>query len=66
MSRKKARHLYLELSRRILTQSDCEKKIGEVLKFYNRNWKPDLRKFGGYKATWNSEPMLSLRKSVGM
>lgn len=68
MTRKKARNLLLEMSRRIyLQQHGSLKGFGEVAKFYRDSWRhKDYKSTGGYKKAWNSEIMVALRKSVGM
>ena len=68
MSRKRARHLMLECSRRIyLNYYGTLKGFGKTARFYGDNWRhSDYKSTGGYKAAWNSEIMQELRKSVGM
>ena len=67
MKRDKMRHLMMELCRRMYLQRHGSLKgWGKDAKFYNRNWMPDVNKFGGYKATWESKVMRDLRNSVGM
>lgn len=67
MTRKHARKLMLELSRRIyLQQNSTLKGFGKIASFYRSNWRSDARKLGGYKAIWENEFMRELRDSVGM
>ena len=57
----------MELSRRMYLQRyGGLKGWGEDAKFYDRNWKPDINKLGGYKSAWESEIIRELRKSCGM
>lgn len=68
MNRKRARHLMLELSRRIHIEryGSC-KGFGETAKFYRDEWRHlDYTKTGGYKTAWNSNIMVAIRKSVNM
>ena len=57
MTRKRARHLMLELSRRIqLVQCGNLKGFGKIARFYDDNWRHiDYKSTGGYKSAWNSE-----------
>lgn len=68
MTRKKARKLMRELSRRLyLQQHGTLKGFGKIDKFYDDSWRhKDYRVTGGYKAAWNLDIMVDLRKSVGM
>lgn len=67
MTRKTARKLCIEMARRIyLNQNGTLKGFGKVERFYDRNWRPDIRPHGGYKAVWNSELLKDIRQSVGM
>lgn len=68
MTRKKARHLNLELCRRLyLKEHGNLKGFGKIAKFYSDSWRhKDYSKTGGYKAAWNNEVMVTLRKSVEM
>ena len=68
MTRKKARKLMTELSRRIyLENHGTLKGFGKVSKFYNDNWRHiDYSKTGGYKKAWNNDIMVQLRQSFGM
>lgn len=68
MKRKRARHLLLEVARRVyLGQHGTLKGFGKVAKFYRDEWRHlDYTATGGYKAAWNCEAMAALRKSVGM
>ena len=68
MNRKRARHLLLEVSRRLyLKEHGNLKGFGKIAKFYNDDWRhTDYKVTGGYKAAWNNEIMVRLRESVGM
>lgn len=67
MSRKRARHLFLELARKIqVDQKKSLKGFGKTARFYDDNWRPKVHELGGYKGAWNSEIIQDLRKSVGM
>ncbi len=68
MSRKRARHLLIEMSRRLYLEEHGDLKgFGRVMKFYNDDWRhKDFKSTGGYKAGWNCEIMRQLRASLGM
>lgn len=68
MTRKKARHLLMEFARRIYMQEHGTLKgFGKIAKHYSDSWRHEnYAVTGGYKAAWNSEIMVQLRKSVGM
>jgi len=70
MTRRRARHLMLEISRRLYLQEHGNLKgFGktQIYKFYNDDWRHrDYSVTRGYKNAWNSECMLMLRKAVGM
>lgn len=68
MTRKKARHLNMELCRRLYEREHGTLKgFGIIAKWYSDSWRhTDYSKTGGYKATWNNDVMVQLRKSVGM
>lgn len=68
MSRKRARHLLLELSRRLyLKEHGNLKGFGKIAKFYNDDWRhKDYKTTGGYKKAWNSDLMVQLRATLGM
>lgn len=68
MTRKKARHLMLELARRLYLQNNGNLKgFGKIAKFYRDSYRHnDYFVSGGYKATWNSELIVLLRETVGM
>ena len=68
MTRKRARHLLLEVSRRAyLKQYGSLKGWGKIAKHYRDDWRhKDYTATGGYKNAWNSEIMTLLRESVGM
>ena len=57
----------MEFSRRIyLKHHGNLKGFGKIAKFYRDGWRPDVRTIGGYKGMWNSDVMLTLRKTIGM
>lgn len=67
MNRKRARHLFLELARRnYLEYYGSLKGFGNVAKFYRNEWKPDITKIGGYKASWEYPVVKELRKHFNM
>lgn len=67
MNRRTARHLMLELMRRVyLDQHKTLKGFGKTAKFYDRNWKPKVNEVGGYKAAWESDLLKTLRTVNGM
>lgn len=67
MNRKRARHLHLELSRRIyLREHGTLKGWGKIAKFYNDDWRPKFRLIYGYKGCWNYDIMVQVRKDYGM
>ena len=69
MTRKRFRHLLLEVARRVhLSQNGDLKGFGETAKFYDRNWRMKCHpgEVGGYRAAWESEALKALRASVGM
>ena len=68
MTRKKARKLTMELSRRIYLDSHGTLKgFGKVSKLYNDDWRhKDYSVTGGYKKGWNNDIMVQLRQSFGM
>lgn len=68
MTRKRARHLLLEMSRRLYMQEHGTLKgFGKVAKHYSDSWRhANYSITGGYKAAWNSEIMVALRKAVDM
>ena len=70
MSRKRMRHLLLEVSRRLhFEQHKTYEGFGKTAKFYGENWRPvyeEIQKLGGYKAAWNNDVVKQLRNSVGM
>lgn len=68
MTRKRARHLLLEMSRRLyLKEHGNLKGFGKIARHYNDRWRHrDYRTTGGYKVSWNSDMMKLLRDMVGM
>lgn len=69
MTQKKARHLMMELSRRLyIEQKGTLKGFGKVSKFYNDKWSPRFGSYGvySYDDVWNNETITAIRKSVGM
>lgn len=68
MTRKRARHLLLEMSRRLyLKEHGNLKGFGAIAKFYNDDWRHrDYKATGGYKKAWESDLMKQLRGSLGM
>ena len=75
MTRKRARHLFLEMARRIyLEQSGTLKGFGKVAKHYSDAWRPvsnnraldEKFQIRSYKDTWENELIKELRKSVNM
>ena len=68
MTRRKARHLSIELCRRLyMNEHGNLKGFGKVARHYSDSWRhKDYATTGGYKAAWESEIMVMLRKSVGM
>ena len=66
MTRKKARKLMREFSRRMyLKQHGNLKGFGKIDRFYNDDWRHrDYKATGGYKAGW--EAMKEYREIVGM
>lgn len=72
MSRKKMRHLLMEISRQIqLKQTGTLRGWGKIARFYGDSWLPNfdtMRELGinSYKELWECDAMVALRKSVGM
>ena len=67
MKRDKLRRLFTEIARRSYEQNNGTLKgFGKVAKFYDRNWRPNVESFGGYKGAWNSEVVKNIRQSVQM
>lgn len=68
MTRKRARHLLLEMSRRLYMQEHGNLKgFGKVARHYSDSWRhANYATTGGYRAAWDSEIMTTLRRSVGM
>lgn len=68
MNRKKARHLVMEMSRRLYLKEHGDLKgFGKIAKFYNDDWRhTDYNLTGGYKKAWNSPAMTTLREILGM
>ena len=69
MNRKRARHLLLELSRRIyLEQHGTLKGFGNISRHYRDEWRHlDYSVTGGYKNAWNNSPIMKeLREHFGM
>ena len=68
MTRKRARHLLLEMSRRVyLKEHGTLKGFGKIAKHYNDDWRHiNYATTGGYKKSWNSELMVLVREYVGM
>ncbi len=68
MTRRRARHLMLELCRRLyLTDHENLKGFGKTAKFYSDDWRhKNYKVTGGYKKAWDSELMRKLRETVGM
>lgn len=68
MTRKKARNLMLEMSRRVyLKEHGTLKGFGSVAKHYRDDWRHlNYKSTGGYKNAWNSELMKLVRDYVGM
>lgn len=69
MTRKRFRHLLMEVSRRAhLNVHGDLKGFGNTSKFYDRNWRMKCHpgEVGGYRAAWESEALKDLRASVGM
>lgn len=68
MTRKKARKLTMELSRRLyIMEHGNLKGFGKVSKSYRDGWRHlNYSTTGGYKKGWNSELMVQVRQIVGM
>ncbi len=72
MTRKKARHLFLEMARRMhMNQHGGLQGFGKTASYYGADWRPDFevaRRWGlnSYEDCWNSEAVKQIRKSVGM
>ncbi len=68
MTRKRFRHLMMELHRRILMSQWRYSGFGKVAKGWDRNWRMTCHpgELGGYKAIWESKELKPLRDSVGM
>lgn len=72
MTQKKARHLFLELSRRVyLEHHGTLKGFGKAARYYRRNWHPiwyTAKVYGitSYADAWNSSTMAAIRQTVGM
>ena len=66
MSRKRANHLMLELTRRIYMQKNGNLKGFGKLRAFKAYWKFYNMPTCGYKAVWDSEELLKVRRSVGM
>lgn len=69
MTRKRARHLLMELARRMhLQEHGTLRGFGKTASFYRDSWKPaeGINKFGGYKGAWENEIIREMRKSCGM
>lgn len=70
MTRKKARHLLLEMMRRqYLQEHGTLQGFGKVARFYGRSWRPDLSGdalIRSYRGAWEWDVMQILRKRVGM
>ena len=69
MTRKRARHLLMELARRIyLEKHGTLRGFGKTASFYRDSWKPGegINRFGGYKGAWENEIIREMRKSCGM
>lgn len=69
MTRKRARHLLMELARRIyLEKHGTLRGFGKTASFYRDSWKPGegINRFGGYKGAWENEIIREIRKSCGM
>lgn len=68
MTRKRARHLLMEMSRRLyLTDHETLKGFGKISKHYRDDWRHlNYKTTGGYKKAWDSEIMRQLRASVEM
>ena len=68
MKRKKARHLIMELARRIYFDTyGTYKGFGKRAKHYRDDYRQkDHILTGGYKKAWNHELIIELRKKYGM
>lgn len=73
MTQKRARHLFLELSRRLYEAhpDDFPNGFGGIAKHYRRAWHPnwaEANKIGiySYRDAWENPTMKALRESVGM
>lgn len=69
MTRKRFRHLMMEVMRRVYLNCHGDLKgFGNIAKFYDRNWRMKFHpgEVGGYRAAWESEALKALRASVGM
>lgn len=69
MTQKKARHMMMEVSRRIyMNANGTLKGFGKISRFYNDQWKPRFGEMGinSYDDAWNMDAMVALRKTVGM
>ena len=68
MNRKRARHLWLELSRRIyLDNYGTLKGFGKIAKHYRDEYRhTDYSKTGGYKAGWENDIVKQLRDYYNM
>lgn len=68
MTRKRARHLMTEFSRRVyLKENGTLKGFGRSAKYYRDDWRHlNYAETGGYKSAWNSDVMVRLREMYGM
>ena len=68
MTRKRARHLTLELCRRLyLKDHGTLKGFGRIAAHYRDDWRhTDYTTTGGYKKAWNLDIMVQLREILGM
>lgn len=68
MNRKRARHLVLELARRVYQKENGTLKgFGYIARHYRDEYRHlDYGKTGGYKAAWNHPYMKDLREMYGM
>lgn len=72
MKREKARHMFMEVARRIYENENGNLKgFGKIAKFYRDDWRPDFKKaseqgMDSYYKMWNSDLMVRLRSSINM
>ena len=69
MTRKKFKHLLLELSRSYLQVHGNLKGFGKIAKYYDYNWCVkwnEIPDFKSYNDLWNCNLLKDLRRSVNM